>query len=158
MTKLLSPDTLKLLMTKRISAKTFILSQILILTVGLVLIGALYLFVNSDNPAQKNNFISQLQNPITKPPTSLALDLNQPEDESLTFKSTTVISGKTAPNTLVLVSSQSRDLTLKSDESGAFSTSFDLEAGVNDITVVVFSQNGQPSKVEKTVYYSKEKL
>lgn len=95
---------------------------------------------------------------MTSPPKSLRLSLDQPDDDSLTFQSATVVSGKTAPLLDVLISTDTQDLVIRSKPDGSFSTVLNLDEGVNNITVAIFDSTGDSRVAERTVYFSKEKL
>lgn len=86
------------------------------------------------------------------------LNLDQPDDNSLTFQSSIIISGKTAPGTEVLISTDTNNVVIKSKQDGSFSTVLDLDEGENRVTVIVFDTTGDSRSSERTVYYSKEKL
>ncbi len=96
--------------------------------------------------------------PVTVLPKSLRIDLDQPDDNLLTFQSSLIVSGSTLPNLLVLISTQSQDSVVESKKDGSFSTVIQLEEGVNNLTVTVFDQGGDSRSAERTVYYSKEKI
>ena len=141
---------------KRLTRKQFMLSQILILAVGLFLIVTLYYLVNIQYRPTANPYSLGLT--VTTPPKSLRMDLNQPDDDLLTFTKEVMVSGQTGPNMAVLISSQSQDLIVKSSTDGKFSTIFDLNAGVNEISVVVFDATGDTRSETRTVYFSEEKI
>ena len=143
-------------MGKRLTRKQFMLSQILILAVGLFLIVTLYYLVNIQYRQTANPYSQGLT--VTTPPKSLRMDLNQPDDDLLTFTKEVIVSGQTGPNMDVLISSQSQDLIVKSTPEGKFSTIFDLNAGVNEISVVVFDATGDTRSETRTVYFSEEKI
>lgn len=140
----------------RLTRKQFMLSQILILAVGLFLIITLYYLVNIQYRQTANPYSQGLT--VTTSPKSLRIDLDQPDNDLLTFSQTVIVSGQTGPNMDVLISSQSEDLIVKSTPDGKFSTIFDLTAGVNEISVVVFDATGDTRSAERTVYYSEEKI
>lgn len=96
--------------------------------------------------------------PVTTPPKSLIIDLQQPDDNLLVFDSSLVISGKTAPNTEVLISTDIQDLVIKSRSDGTFSTVLNLDEGENRIVAVVFDSTGDLRTAQRSVYYSKERL
>ncbi len=91
-------------------------------------------------------------------PKSLILDLDQPGDNLLTFQSSIIGSGKTAPAIDILISTDSNDLVIKSKIDGSFSTVLNLDESVNRITVAVFDATGDSRAAERTVYFSKEKI
>ena len=143
-------------LSKRLTRKQFMLSQILILAVGLFLIVTLYYLVNIQYRQTANPYSQGLI--VTTPPKSLRMDLNQPDDDLLTFTKEVIVSGQTGPNMDVLISSVSEDLIVKSSTDGKFSTIFDLNAGVNEISVVVFDATGDTRSETRTVYFSEEKI
>lgn len=142
-------------LTSRLSTKQFIVSQLLILTIGLISLSGLYYILNIQYQKPKKPFSS---GPVTTLPKSLRLDLDQPDDDSLTFQSATVVSGKTAPLLNVLISTETQDLVIKSKPDGSFSTVLNLDEGVNKVTVATFDATGDIRSAERTVYFSKEKI
>lgn len=141
---------------KKLSKKQFIFSQFLILILGLTFIATLYYYLNIQYQLQISPYSQGL--PVTTPPKSLRLDVDQPDDDLLTFTKQVIVSGQTGGGMDILISSQSDDLVIKSSPEGKFSTIFDLEEGVNEISVVVFDATGDTRSAERTVYYSKEKI
>lgn len=142
-------------LTKKLTTKQFILSQILILLSGLIFLAGFYYIVNIQYQKPNNLF---LNGPVTTPPKSLRLDLDQPDDDSLTFQPAIIISGQTAPLANVLISTDTFDTVIESKIEGSFSTVLNLDEGINKITAVVFDSTGDSRSAERTVYYSKEKI
>lgn len=141
---------------KKLSSASFIISMLLILTVGFTFLGGLYYFINQDKPTLKNYLSSK--EPITSAPTTFNLELTSPQDDFLTFNKQIEITGHTNPDLNILISSASFDKVIQASSDGSFSTDFDLSLGVNEISVVVFDKNGDQRSASKTVYYSKEKI
>lgn len=96
--------------------------------------------------------------PVTTIPTTLTLELLSPEADSLVFQPSVIVSGNTLPNSTVLISSDTQNIVIQSKFDGSFSTVLDLVEGVNNLTVAVFSLNGDQRSVARSVYYSKEKI
>ena len=96
--------------------------------------------------------------PVTKEPASLTLDLTTPDDDSLSFISEVEFAGKTSPNSSILISGVDNDIVILAKSDGSFSGDFELVEGVNEIKVIVFDQNGDSKELERTMYYSKEKI
>ncbi len=140
---------------RKISTKFFILSQVLILILGLTFLGGLYYILNIQHPQPKNAFLA---GPVTSLPRSLRLDLDQPDQDSLSYSSSIIVSGKTGPGSTVLISTDVNDLVIKAKPDGSFSTVLSLNEGVNRITAAVFDVTGESRSSERTVYYSKEKI
>ena len=142
-------------LTKKLSRKHFILSHILILSLGLIFLFGLYFILNIQYQKPKTPFSN---GPVSSVPKSLRLDLSEPDDDALTFQSSIIVSGKTAPLVDVLISTDSQDLVVKSKPDGSFSTILNLDEGVNRIMAVTFDATGDSRSVERSVYYSKEKI
>lgn len=140
---------------KKLSPKQFILSHLLILISGLIFLGGLHYILNIQYQKPGTPFSS---GPVTTPPKSLRLVLDQPDEDLLTFQSSVIVSGQTAPLTDVLISTDTDDLVIRSKPDGSFSTVLDLDEGINRIIVTVFDAKGDSRSVERALYYSKEKL
>lgn len=142
---------------KKLSFKQFILSHLLILLVSLAFLAGLFYIVHIQYQ-KPTKLYSASGGPVTTPPKSLRIELQQPDDDALTFQSSIIVSGKTAPNKEVLIFTDSLDLVIKSTSNGTFSTVVKLDEGVNKVTTVVFDVTGDTRSAERMVYYSKEKL
>ena len=142
-------------LNQKLTTKHFILSHMLILITGLVFLGGFYYILNIQYQKPKNLF---LNGPVTTPPKSLQLTLDQPDQDSLSYSQSAVISGKTGPGNMVLISTETNDLVIKSKVDGSFSTVLDLDEGVNTITATVFDTTGDSRSSQRTVYFSKEKI
>lgn len=140
---------------KKLSPKQFIISQLIILTIGLMFLFGLFYILNVQYQIENNPFLG---GPVTTAPKTLRLDLDHPDDDSLTFQSSIIVSGQTSPLKEVLILTDSQDLILTSKKDGSFSTVLNLDEGVNRIVVAVFDATGDTRYSERTVYYSKEKI
>lgn len=142
-------------LTRKLSTKQFIWSQIIILFLGLLFLGGL--FYITDFQYQKPREYS-LNGPVTKEPSSLILELNTPDNNLLSFDSSLLISGKTQGNTEVLITSADLDLVTKSKSDGSFSATFTTVEGLNEIKIITFGKKGEQKETDRTIYYSKEKI
>lgn len=140
---------------KKLNTKHFILSQILIFIIGLTFLAGLYYILNLQYQRPTQPF---LNGPVTSAPKSLRLDLDNPDDDSLSFQNSIIVSGQTAPLKDVLIFTDSQNLIIESKKDGSFSTVLNLDEGVNRIVAVVFDATGDSRSVERTVFYSKEKI
>ena len=143
--------------TKKIPAKHFILFQFVILFASLFFVGLLYYILNIQYQLPSHLYSSS-GGPVTSLPKSLRIDLEQPDDNVLVYSSSIIVSGKTAPNKSVFITTDTNDLVITSSASGDFSTVLPLDAGINKITAVVFDLVGDSRETARTVYFSKEKL
>jgi len=142
-------------LTKKISDKLFIIFHLLILVVSLMFLFGLYYILNIQYQKHDRPF---LNGPVTTLPKTLRLDLDHPDEDSLTLQSPIIVSGQTSPSREVLIFTDSQDLVLTSKKDGFFSTVLNLDPGVNNITVAVFDATGDNRSEQRTVYYSKEKI
>ncbi len=140
---------------KKLSTKQFIVSHFLILVVGLTFLFALFYILNIQYQKSSNPF---LNGPVTTAPKTLRLDLDRPDDDTLSFQNSIIVSGQTAPFKEILIFTDSQDVVITSKKDGSFSTILTLDEGVNRIVAAVFDATGDSRSAERTVYYSKEKL
>lgn len=138
---------------KEISTKTFIISHFLILLIPLLaLFGMYYYLYGGQSDSWKN------MAPLTQTPKSLTLEVNNPEDDSLVFDKNLVISGKTMPGAVLIVTINGADLGFESNKKGDFSKIVTLTTGANNLTITAIDSRGGSKTVEKGVYYSEEKI
>ena len=140
---------------KRLPTKSLYLSLLAILLTSLIFLTGLYYLVNIQYQKPKDLFSS---GPVTTAPKSLLLNLDQPDQDTLSFSSSIIVSGTTGPFKDILISTETDDFVIQSKTNGSFSTVLNLDEGVNKITVVVFDSTGDSRIAERTVYYSKEKI
>lgn len=145
---------MKKFLFRKLSTKAFVISQILILLVGLFVFISLALFVNDG--VGKGPW--QLRKPVTQEPKSFNLTINSPEDNLLVFEPTLLISGKTSPKTPLVISTPSQDFALLSGDNGDFSKNVPLEVGLNIITINSINEDGAIKQIKKIAYFSKEKI
>lgn len=96
------------------------------------------------------------ENPTPTPPNGLFLTIDTPADESLADKRTISIKGKTNPDNLIIISSNSQDIEAKPTNNGSFSTTLIIDAGVNKIISRAIDPQGEQVTDERTVTYSSE--
>lgn len=142
-------------LNKKLSTKQFIFSQFLILIASLVFLFGLFYILNIQYQKPTSPFSN---GPLTTPPRTLRLDLDHPDDDNLTFQSSIIVSGQTAPLKDVLIFTNAQDLVITSKSDGSFSTILNLDEGVNKIVAAVFDATGDSKSAERTVFYSKEKI
>lgn len=145
-----------MVVNKELSTPTFIITQILILIVSLAFFGGLYYLLNIQYQKPKSQLLQG--GPVTTKPLSLALEVDQPEDNSLVFQSSIVISGTTSANSTVLISNDMQDVVVTPKFNGSYSTVINLKEGVNQISVYAFDKTGDQRSKSLTVFYSKEKI
>lgn len=144
-------------MNRSLSTKTFIISMLLILLACLGFIAGLDYIFNIQYRQKNGNFLSG-NGPVTSAPVSLVLSLDQPDDDSLTFQQSLVVSGKTSSDAQILISTDSQDTVVEPKNDNTFSTILTLKEGVNNLDVYAFDKTGEQRSISKTVYYSKEQI
>lgn len=144
------------IMKKKLSFKGFLISITIIFILSLSFLAGLYYLLNIQYVAPK--LYSPTGGPITSAPKTLRLDLQQPDNDTLTYDSSILVSGKTAPFLDVIIFSQTKDVLIKSGADGSFSTIFNLDEGENKLQVVIFDKTGDSRSDKRSVYFSKEKI
>jgi hypothetical protein len=134
--------------------KLIIFIPFMVLILGTAVVGGIYYF--QTQPPSPTSPLAQ--GPVTNEPASLTLEVTAPNEDTLSFDTNIVVSGRTAPESEVLISSEVYDLVVQSKKDGSFSTLFDLAEGVNNLQITVFDSAGDERSLAKTVYYTKEKL
>jgi len=135
----------------------------LIITVFLVLavLGAagfgVYSFISKSSSAKSSTDLETLIPKLTEP-VSLTLTTTSPDDESLVFDKTLVVSGTTAPGAQVIISYGLGDTETDADGNGSFSKIIGLTPGLNYVYTTVFDKDGDSRQTKRAVYYSEEKL
>lgn len=143
------------MLNKKISKKTFVFFNILILILGLTFLVGLYYILN----IQYQNLQTPFEKgPVTTLPKILRLEVQQPDNDIASYQGSIIVSGKTSPFVDVLIYSDTQNISLKSQPDGSFSTVFNLDEGVNQITIAVFDATGDSKSDTRSVYYSKEKI
>lgn len=131
--------------------------MLLILLVCLGFIAGLDYIFNIQYPQKNGNFLSG-NGPVTSAPVSLVLSLDQPDDDSLTFQQSLVVSGKTSSDAQILISTDSQNTIVEPKNDNTFSTILTLKEGINNLDVYAFDKTGEQRSISKTVYYSKEQI
>lgn len=142
-------------LNSKMSGNIFILTQFLILISALAFLAGLFYVLNIQYKKPSTPFSN---GPVTTKPSSFTLDLSQPSDQTLSFNSSILVSGRTLPKIHVLISTETSDDVVQSKADGTFSYTLDLIEGVNSLEVTAFDPSGDFRSVSRTIYYSKEKI
>lgn len=148
---------------RALSKKQFLGSMGGILLLSFVYIGVLYYLLspetlNGVSFLLGNRKNDSYQKPLTSTPSSFILELSNPEDNSLVFDNSVIVSGTASPNSYILISSNDYDYGLEVGTNGQFSQVFSLIPGLNIIKVAIFDESGNSKSLMKNVYYSTEKI
>lgn len=103
-------------------------------------------------PTQSN----QVQNPSAE---KAKVQSNlKPQDASILTSAKTTFTGSVAPNSIVIIYSNSIQVTTKSDDKGNFQKDINLSAGLNLFNISVYSQNlDETDRKTLTLYLAKDK-
>lgn len=132
-----------------------ILSFVAVLIGLLVASGAFYFYQQTKViPPEKQKTISVQPSPTPKP--SVVLTLDEPADEKVFETRIIKISGKTEPDALIVILTESSEEVLNPAKNGDFSTTINLENGVNILQITAVGKNGDTNTIDRTVSYSPE--
>lgn len=96
---------------------------------------------------------------ITKMPQAVAdIELDQPQDQSISPDKNITISGKTKSAAAIVLNSDTDIKVLEASGDGHFSSDTVLSEGANNFTLTAFDTHGDSISKEITVYYTPEKL
>ena len=141
-----------------LSPQQFIFAHIGILIMGLFFLAGLYLILNTEQT--EYNSVTNYS-PVTQKATTSQLEINNPEDELLSFSNTIVISGSTNPKSTVIIVNDGTNTTYDATEAntrGDFQKSISLKPGINMIAIHSFDLDGSSKSATRTVFYSEEAL
>ncbi len=145
--------------TRQISAKTFLVTHILLLIFGLTFLGWMYYTLYHESGSDK---LAQYS-PVTHLPISFNLEVSNPDDDLLVNDKNILVSGTTIPSGVVIISVDGADSTSNNfgvdvNGKGGFSKIVPLSNGLNRLTITAFDSSGNIKSLQKTVYFSEEKL
>jgi hypothetical protein len=134
--------------------KKEILFAILIgLVMGLFITYGIYHSQRSSEVNQTTSNIEELNEvtPTTDPQKNGKLTLYSPEDESIIAESSIQVTGKTLPNSFIVVFVNNEPVITQADETGNFSKNVELETLANVITVHAVDEDGVHYSTQRTV-------
>lgn len=127
------------------------------ITVGVLVAGVvfyLYQATKTISPSKIKTVSIQTPTPLPKP--AIFLTVDSPKDEEVFDKRTIVISGKTAPASTIIISTQTDDQVITPAQNGNFSTSVVIEDGQNIIEITAVLPSGEETKIIRAVTFSTE--
>lgn len=140
-------------------AERVILSFVAVV-VGLVAAGVAFYFYQMTKtlPSEKSKpvVLSSRITPSPTPDKSHVLEIESPQDESVSDKKVITINGKTDSNATVIISSEDADQVVKPSETGDFSLTVTLPVGTTVMQITAIFPNGEEKKVTRTVTFSTE--
>lgn len=108
-------------------------------------------------PQKEETKTEQTASPTSKPDASLSsLIITQPENGSVIPESKVIIKGAAAPNSTVVILTESNDFITQADKDGGFEQEVELEGGPNEIIVIAYDDSGNETTQTLTLVYSTE--
>ena len=126
--------------------------------VGLAAAGIAFYFYQGTKTTHQSpqKTLSAIISPSPTPDMSRLLEIDSPKDESVSDTQTITVSGKTASDATVLISTQANDQVVKPSASGDFSASVTLPSGTSVMHIQAIFSNGDEKQVMQTITYSTE--
>ncbi|MBI1871977.1 hypothetical protein HYS10_01015 [Candidatus Collierbacteria bacterium] len=85
------------------------------------------------------------------------LTITSPQDHSVNFTDTVIITGTTKPNSEIIIINVEEEILTKADSVGLFSAKVKLTGGENIITISSLSPDQKQETIELTVTYTSAK-
>lgn len=137
-------------------AERLILS-IVALVIGLAVAGlAFYLYQMTNKTPPTTKKIASEVTPSPTPDESLFLTIDSPKDEEVLSTKTIKISGKTTPDAIVVVNTETNDEVVKPTANGSFSLTQTIGNDVNFLQITAIFPNGEEKIIQRTVTYNSE--
>ncbi len=86
------------------------------------------------------------------------LTITSPQDHSVNFTDTVIITGTTKPNSEIIIINVEEEILTKADSVGLFSAKVKLTGGENIITISSLSPDQKQETIELTVTYTTAKI
>lgn len=138
------------------SKEKVILSFVAIM-IGLAVAGVgFYLYQSTKVLPQEKQESSVRVRPSPTLSPSVLLVIDEPKDETVVDNPVIKITGKTDPEAMIVILTDSDEQVLNPTASGNFSTTVTLEKGTNVIEITAVGQDGDTNSIERTVTYTTE--
>lgn len=128
------------------------------ITVGVLVAGVVFYLYQATKTINlsKTKSVSLQTTPAPSEKPAIFLTVDAPKDEEVFDKRTITISGKTAPSSTIIITTQTDDQVITSAQNGNFSTSVVIGDGQNIIEITAVLPNGEETKIIRTVTFSTE--
>lgn len=135
-----------------------IILSLIALFVGLLVAGgAFYIYqMTKQIPQDKTDTITIKSHPTPTPNSNDYLTIDSPKDEEVLDRKTITVSGKTIPNSTVIVSTESEDQVVKPTATGTFSVTATIDDGVNILSITSIFPDGTEKNVKRSISYTSE--
>lgn len=129
--------------------KEVILAILIGVTLGLIMTYGIYVASNS---LSSDSNVNVTPTPVASPLTAAStLVISSPEDESLVSESELTVAGTTIPDSTIVISLGTQDITTTADGGGHFSTTVTLPPGGSIIVITSIDPSGQTTTTERSV-------
>lgn len=138
-------------------AEKIILSLIAVCA-GLLVAGIGFYFYQSTktiSQAPPKN-ITTIKPPTPTPNANTVLTILTPIDEEVTDKKTVTVSGNTAKEAIIIISTNTNDEVVTPAQNGNFTTTLSIQDGQNILEITAIFPNGQEVVETRTITYSAE--
>lgn len=133
---------------------SFIAAAVGILVAGIAFSLYQYSKTVSKAPPKQVSVSSPTEAP--KSSSSLFLRIESPQNEEVIQTRVVKLVGKTSKDAIVVVTTATADQVFTPSKTGEFSTTVNINTGVNAISVVAIAPNGEEARETQTVTYSTE--
>lgn len=137
-------------------SKEKIILSLVAITIGLAVAGVGFYLYQSTKviPPELQKTISINPTPMPKPDVTLVID--EPKEEAVYNTRVITISGRTDPDAMIIILTDTDENVLNPTITGNFSTTVTIETGANIIQITAIGKDGKTNTVDRTVTYSTE--
>lgn len=90
--------------------------------------------------------------------TETSINITSPENNAVSTNSKISIKGDSKPNSLIVISTQSKTFSGKSNSNGIFSISIELDSGINLLKISSIDTEDNQDQTELSITYSTAKI
>lgn len=137
-------------------SKEKVILSFVVATTGLIAAGIVFYFYQSAKVIPIEKQTVSLLNPSPTPKPSVLLSVDEPTDEAVYQTRVIKISGKTDPNAMIVILTDTDEDVVNPTSSGDFSTTVTINTGENVIQISAIGKNGDINTINRTVTYSTE--
>lgn len=133
-----------------------VLSFIAVL-IGILVAGvAFYFYQGTKTIPDESTLTKNALSPTPTQKPSIFLSVDTPEDGTVSEVKTIKISGKTIPEAIVVISTETNDQVITPASNGNFSTNATIGNDQNILVITAIAPNGEEASITRTVTFSTE--
>ena len=132
--------------------KEVVLAIVIGFAIGLLITFGIYTARTALETAQETEPDSSLVTPEAT--SSAKLTIETPPPNALSDTDTITLKGRSSPEAIVTIITESGQQIITADKDGTFQTEIELIGGINEIQISAFTAEGDKSSTELTVVYS----